>query len=206
MDKRVVGLIVSVGVVILLIIMVTVGNLTLRKSDGNNVEQSQTRTAVSQTNQNSAQQQTNVSNNPVKESPQEKTASDSSSNLNSNNSNKEPSETLVKKVVEQSQKVSEGFTVTDDSLVLNPSQGVLGEDLYEVKGVVRKLELLESNNEIQAQYRADIEIKLGNTSINLDYFTTVNSIKSLQPDTEVLVKYQLTDTEKLVIKGLSLVN
>lgn len=203
MNKKLVGIIVAGAVILLIIIGVSVGKLTLQK-DGDEQPRSERVVAKSEPSSNSRQPSSNTASGSSSSNNTQGNPKPSTKTSDSDSKKQVSREDLVKKAVENSSKVSDDSEVTDDSLVLNPSPSKLLDDVYELGGVVQTLELLKSNNGVQSQYKAEIKVDLGGSSFTLDYFTTSGTTGALEEGTKVVIKYQLTEDNTLVIRGISL--
>lgn len=199
MSKKVVGLIVTTVIIVILFLAVFIGNLRLQKKE--QVEEA-TRTAVT-TQSNSTEQSNRNSNysNPVKVEEKKKEEVDTTTKTETVDNTK-----LVEQAVKQSNEVKSESKSSSNNLTLEPSDAELEKTVYEMNGIVKKVELLSNSNGVQAQYKVSIEIQVGAESFDLDYFTTTNSLNALKEGVNVIVSYQLTTSKEIVIKSISLKN
>lgn len=207
MNKKVVGLIVATVVIVVLMLAVLVGGLRLRKDD---VTKDSNERQTVQTEQKSSQQRSNVNSSSQNSQPESKNDTNSSQTGYSDQGepkegeqNSQNNKKLVEKVVKQSNKVGEDNTQTD-SVSLSPSDADLESNVYEMNGVVKDVSLVSDGNGIQSYYKVVIQIPMGSETINLNYITTSATSNVLKKGVPVIVSYQLTSDDKVVIKGISL--
>jgi cytoskeletal protein RodZ len=219
MSKRLVGLIVATVIIVVLLLAVFIGGLRLKKQDDNKTTVS---APITQTHQNSTEQRQPVNNNAsngdtstnnsnfnsqtsTQSSP---TSKPSSTPPQSKVSNNNDSKQTVQKVLEQSKQVkgNNTYSLPEGSVAMTPSNAELLDGVYEMNGIVESIGLVDDTNGIQSAYKVVIKIPMGDQTIFLDYVTTSNSLNVLKRGTAVAVQYQLTNTDKIVVKGLSLLN
>ena len=198
MSKKVVGLIVTTVIIVVLFIAVFIGNLRLQKKDM--VENERTEVTTTENSQQPTSRESNYSK-PVTVKEEKQTEVDTTTKTEQVDNTK-----LVEQAVKQSNEVKSESGNKDTNLTLVPLNSELEKTVYEMNGVVKKVELLSNNNGVQAQYKVDIEIQVGAESFDLDYFTTTNSLNALKEGVNVIVSYQLTTSKEIVIKSISLKN
>lgn len=204
MSKKVVGLIVTSVIVAILFLAVLIGGARLEKSNTpqQGVQQRQTTTSRNNTQQNITDSNYRESEGSVKDS-ESSSAQTETKELNKEVSANQKGQQLVEQAVKESKQVNTSQT-EDPRLLFEKSEAKLQESVYEMNGTVTSIELLSSNNGVQAQYKVGIEIRVGSETFTLDYFTTIKSITALKNGIDVIVEYQITTDKEIVIRSIRL--
>lgn len=220
MNKKLVGIIITVIILVGILVAVVIGGMRLQKSDGNDngeqqrASEQRTETRVeSVTTEDTVKKQPPQNNNRKRENPNSineennvNTNEDLTSNDFKGNEEQTKSEVTANDIINNSEKI-EDLNLPEGSIGYTPTDDTLGTENYELQGVVEDVQLLSSTNGLQAQHKVTIEIDLGQNTTYLDYFTTVSSLEALKVGTKVSIKYLVTEDDKnIVIKGVSLID
>ncbi|MEC2463378.1 hypothetical protein P9X10_00505 [Bacillus cereus] len=229
MNKKVVGIIVSVIILVILFVAWALGGLRLKKDEDVTVVSNKN---SQQTHQNSKQPQSdsNVNTNRDKQSQENRENSNKQAqndNRQSQNSNKtsenrnhgeKPRENGSSNVIPEgedySNSVSEGQNLVSKAVEnsqveqdgnkvnLTPTQEHLEDRVYSIAGVVDQVSLYKNSEGTQAQFKLDLKVELEDKTLTLQYFTSANSVSKLRPGAKVTVEYQLTTDKAMVVKSL----
>ncbi|AFQ30081.1 hypothetical protein P4493_04405 [Bacillus thuringiensis] len=229
MNKKLVGIIVSVIILVILLVAWALGGVRLQKDKDVKVISNQTEQQTNQ-KQKQPQHESNVSTNrekPSQESRENSSRQGENGHKQSENGNR-PSENPnsqekskgndISEVVPDSKEYSnsvaqgqdlvgkavENSQVEQDGnrVSMNPTQTHLEERVYSIAGVVDQVALYKNSEGTQAQYKLDIKVQLEDKTLTLAYFTSANSVTKLKQGSKVTVEYQLTSDKAMVIKSL----